>query len=402
VHFAKCQKGAVQTLDAFYQVDPPKRMPNKRRSATVVREPVGTALKARIEGLLTIKSGKGCGCTNLAAQMDQWGIAGCERERETILNALTANRDILTQALRSHQGIIAQAGGLISSLLPDSIMRLGAGILLNEAIADVRNRPKPIRRPLKPTDEKRAARFTFEPSDNWTSTTRHLTFHIWPTKTHDGWKWNLQQLAKRWGLFNGTKVMAVALSHDAETAATVVDYASSIGIAFDHVIGIQNNKTIREVATWVPMLRLLNPSSASHSEVVFSAHAKGVRHSALTSTLETWARIMYEACLDDWPTVENHLQRYLATGAFKRYNNFTTPGNDCWHYSGTFFWWRLRELGNRNWQQADQKFFGTESWLGLHAKHEETGCLFVDGVQNLYDANYMSEIETQWKAHNET
>lgn len=381
------------------------RIRSGKRGGKPNRETVGTALKSRIERLITIKTGTSCKCKDLATQMDGWGIAGCELRRDEIIGHLVANRDILTAALRGHQGIIAHSGGVLLAMLPDSILAIGAGVLLSEAIADVRNQRASQKRhrtvKQKATETKPPARFVFTPNPAWTSQVRHLTFHIWATKTHDGWKWNLRELAKRWSLFNGVKVMAVALSDESETAATIVAYASSLGIAFDHVIGIQNNKKLREVVTWTPMLEFLNPEYAGHNEVVFSCHAKGVRHSALTSTLETWARIMYEACLDDWTTVDDQLIKYLATGAFKRYNNFRTPGNDCWHYSGTFFWWRLRELGQRDWRRIDQKFYGTESWLGLHCKNEETGCLFTDETGNLYDANYMTALEQQWKAQYE-
>lgn len=40
------------------------------------REPVGTALAARISAILSIKAGKGCGCKNFADEMNKWGIAG--------------------------------------------------------------------------------------------------------------------------------------------------------------------------------------------------------------------------------------------------------------------------------------------------------------------------------------
>lgn len=212
----------------------------------------------------------------------------------------------------------------------------------------------------------------------------------------------MQQLAKRWTLFNGVKILGVALSHDAETAATIVEYATSLGIAFDHVIGVQNNTKLREVVTWIPMLEQLRPQDAGDNEVVFSAHAKGVRHEHLTNTLETWARIMYEACLDDWPAVDDQLSKYLATGAFKRYNNFTTAGNDCFHYSGTFFWWRLKAIGQRDWRRIDQQFYGTESWLGLQCKNEETGCLFEDECKDMYQTGYNAQMNEQWKARNET
>ena len=360
------------------------------------REAVGTALKERIEKLITIKTGSGCGCENLASQMDSWGLDGCERRREEIIGHLVSNRLILVAALKS-TGHLGHAAGIAVEFMPEMMLRAGAGWLLDQAMADVRAK-LPQRVSRNRTETKPPARFVFQPNPVWTSQTRHLTYHVWPTKRHDGWRWNLQQLANRWDLFNGVKVLGIAVSDDAESPEVVTEFAASLGMTFEHIVTRPNSTKLREVVTWVPMLQCLNPDSASHSEVVFSAHAKGVRHDVLSDTLESWASIMYSACLDDWQTVEDHLRRSLATGCFKRYNNFKTSGNDCWHYSGTFFWWRLRELAERNWRKVDQQFWGTESWLGLHCKNEETGCLFVDEAKDLYNAAYMkTQIIPQWE-----
>lgn len=120
------------------------------------REPVGTALKSRIEGLFEIKSGKGCGCTNLAAQMDNWGIAGCERERQTIINALMKHRETLNISFAKSSFQMAKAMGFADSFKlgvrllgewienPDCDIShdaeiAGANWLLDQSINDVRN-----------------------------------------------------------------------------------------------------------------------------------------------------------------------------------------------------------------------------------------------------------------------
>lgn len=359
-------------------------------------ERVGTALRTRIEGLQRNNSNQ-CGCTELASKMDDWGIQGCELQRTYIIGELlksfeTTEQSLVTAVLNPAEKTIfpefAEAGHRIFAASEDGktaseeAKNVIANWLLDKAIQDTKERPRDSRPPQ---------RFMYVPNPAWTSETRHLTYHVWATKKHDGWKWNLEQLSRRWDLFNGTKILGIALSRDAYSDDDVAGFAQSLGMKFDHVVAVANNSTLREVVTWIPMLRLLDPARAPHSEVVFSAHAKGVRHNDLSKTLETWTRIMYEACLDNWPKVESQLQQFLATGCFKRYNNFTTPGNDCWHYSGTFFWWRLRELGQRNWDVVDQRFFGTESWLGLHAKNEESGCLFLDEVGDLYNAGYVRD-----------
>ncbi len=216
---------------------------------------------------------------------------------------------------------------------------------------------------------------------------RHLTYHLWPTKEHDCWKWNLQQLAQRWPLFNGTRIIAIVTDGKTVSADEVIEFAASLGLTFDHVLQMKNHM-LREVVTWIPMLELLKPETATEDEVVFSAHGKGVRHHQTGDRITDWADLMYRSCLDDWPTVEDHLKRFVATGSFKRYNAFDSPGNNRWHYSGTFFWWKLAEIGRRNWRKVDQKYYGTESWIGHQCTREETGCLFMDDVGDPYDIDY--------------
>lgn len=247
----------------------------------------------------------------------------------------------------------------------------------------------------------------FVPNPEWSNGVRHLTYHIWPTKDHDCWKWNLQQIANRWSLFNGKKILAIVTDAKTVSAEAVIEYVNEIGLRFDHVLQMLNSKELREVLTWLPMLELLSPETAGENEVVFSAHAKGTRHRETGTHVQDWSDLMYRSCLDNWPEVDRQLKVFVATGSFKRYNGFATNSaglaNSAWHYSGTFFWWRLAEIGRRNWRVVDRRFFGTESWLGYQCRREEAGCLFLDDAHDLYDRNYWNDcVWPQWlKTHSD-
>jgi len=257
--------------------------------------------------------------------------------------------------------------------------------------------PQHVRLSVTPTGNSDTSEQSWDWQGAWKSEIRHLTFHLFATHRHDGWKWNLEQLAKRWKLFNGTTIVAIAIDNKTHSADYVRDYLQSIELNFDHILVLPNDPIRREVATWLPMLRLLNPETAGENEVVFACHAKGVRHDDMSETLTRWTQCMYESCLDFWPLVEAQLSSKIATGSFKRYGTFNTPGNNRWHYSGTFFWWRLSELGKRNWQKVDQQFFGTESWLGHQCVPEETGVLFCDFTDDLYYLDYWErEVCPNW------
>jgi len=216
------------------------------------------------------------------------------------------------------------------------------------------------------------------------SSIRHLTYFVYP-KTEDSWKWNLQELAKRWELFNGKRVLGIAHDKYSAEPQAVIDYAASLGMTFDHVLTAANDAKLREVVLFVPMLKLLHPESAGANEVVFSGHAKGQKYDDSSYTRD-WADVMYRVNLDHWDSVEDALSTSLFAGSFREYGLFRR-GFD-WIYSGTFYWWRLAEIGKRQWSNVDQWFGGTESWPGKLCDPRESACLFMNNSSRLYDKGY--------------
>ncbi len=66
----------------------------------------------------------------------------------------------------------------------------------------------------------------------------NLIMHMLPVAANDNWKWNLQQIATRQNLFNGKRVLAIAVEESSKThnkilttvsPDEVVQYSSSIG-----------------------------------------------------------------------------------------------------------------------------------------------------------------------------
>ena len=113
-----------------------------RNDEPLLQEKVGSALKSRIEGLLKIKAGQGCGCTTLAAQMDAWGIAGCESQRSYIIERLMSNRGMLADALAGAGAAHTVIGWALNTRMAEPVLRAGAEWLLNAAIDEVKKQPK--------------------------------------------------------------------------------------------------------------------------------------------------------------------------------------------------------------------------------------------------------------------
>lgn len=360
IHFQKCKTGAVEHIDSLYLRPVADQVPQKRRLPR-------TRYGNRLAEIIARKTGEHVDC------------AGCDNEIGR-LNGMTAD-EILQQKDSIADGILIRGASKARTWWQRVACRYAPEILkakIHEWIIEAINAPGII------VDEK------------WSMSRRHLTFHIYPTSHHDSWQWNLQQLAIRWEVFNGKKAMAIAVDQKTVKPSAVVDYAKSIGVEFDYVIQKTNSRNLREVITWYPMLEAIGVEAMNADDAVFSCHAKGVRHQSRESQIVGWASLMYQTCLDYMPLVDKLMQSHASVGSFRRYGDPATPINGRWDYAGTFFWWKPHELCRRKWRKIEHRFYGTESWLGLHLGKDEAAGLFLDNCDNLYEADYW--VKTVWPA----
>ena len=120
------------------------------------KERVGDFLTARIEGLLGVRSGKGCNCKDLAEKMNGWGVSGCEKpnNRKEIIETLLKNRDILKVSLAKSAFAFGREEGVVESIgmawklagdwwngkdVSEEAFLAGANWLMDRAIEDTRN-----------------------------------------------------------------------------------------------------------------------------------------------------------------------------------------------------------------------------------------------------------------------
>lgn len=241
--------------------------------------------------------------------------------------------------------------------------------------------------------------------DNYNrSVIRHLAYHIAPFSGNGTWQRNIQQLRKRMDLFNGRRVVAIVTGPQLDSPDLV---KQELGGDVAEYIVMPNRPTLREVITFLPLLERVQ--SIEPNEVTFYAHAKGVTRPVNEGvTVHPWTDLMYETCLDYWPLVEDILRDYAAAGSFKKVGNGFSGSRSSWHYSGTFFWIRNSILFQKQaWREVDQQWWGNESWLGLHLRPEEAGCIFHQGVVptlDLYSMDYLKQVQKEyevWKEHHE-
>ena len=87
----------------------------------------GTELGLLIPDWLA-KESKGCKCSDRAAQMDAWGVAGCIENREKIIGWLVAQKHILPAVFQ---------------LLPTAALRAGAAVMVDCAIHNAKIKTEP-------------------------------------------------------------------------------------------------------------------------------------------------------------------------------------------------------------------------------------------------------------------
>lgn len=351
----------------------------------------GTALKHILESIgVTPKDG--CPCEDLARNMDKWGVLGCVQRKTRIATSLRAHQVKWSWSEKWMAGLAAITTGLAFKVAryPTNPF-LG---LVEEAIEQSPRHTVPFPR----TDRRRRGvpdpNATPTPVPAEFSNVRNLIYHIWASKSNDHWRWNVRELLKRIDLFNGVRTIGIAIDGNTVTAAEV--QAAFAGVRIDHWIVRPNNPKAGEGATFLEMMATL-PRDQS---VTCYAHAKGVKYAPENTTPLKWADLLYRSVMDDWPRVAESLLQFPMAGSFKRYGHFRLPRNHCWHYSGTFFWFRNGETFIRPaWSHLQASFYGcVEAWPANVYKATEVACLLGDNAGNLYDLNELAKHDAEMTA----
>lgn len=398
--FQICNRVGCNVADRVIASRPGSITAKKRRRTVITRprELVGTALKNRIEGIVKVKSGKGCGCQTLANEMDSWGISGCEKYRETIVAALVANRDMLVESLNASGGWTNQITAIATKLIPDSILSAGAGWLLDRAIEDVRRDLKPSDAPARFISSlKREQARLYElnqqqpppaPDPFIGEPVLHFGAHLWPVRGN--WQWHVDLWNQMPRLINGQCFVGIATdgsTNDFETVKAALR-PQFICKRFPNTKEGENN-TFRWLQEVVPR---------GPDDVLIYCHGKGVRaHTAESKAVRLWTDAMYQTI------VFNHdmIRQKMAAG-YKNCHSFRTFGKrplspvNLWHPSGTFFAVRAKYLdcATKRCRPVKERYGGVEAWCGDHFTAAESWCEFYDNSMftTLYDQKASVEI----------
>lgn len=208
---------------------------------------------------------------------------------------------------------------------------------------------------------------------------RHLLFHVYPLRGSDSiWRGHARDITQRLHLFNGRKILAIA--YDRNTAdVTAVRFAFQ---RFDEYIEVPNVPHLREVATFEPLFsRVADLTGPEH--VTLYAHGKGVtfqRHGH--PTIPAWNASLYETMIDYWPVAQSVLQKFPVAGSYKKIGRGWPDheSKSTWHYSGSWFWFRNRDLFRKDWRRIDKFWSGVEPYPSLHFPVDRAGCVFFEAL----------------------
>ena len=214
---------------------------------------------------------------------------------------------------------------------------------------------------------------------------KHLLYHVTPI---GNFRWNLDQLRKRWGVFTGKKFIAVAQGK----GLLHIRYVKELLPPDCEVFAVENNTDIRETASFPVLLKKLH-EVANLSGITFYGHTKGVSHGETDSTIKLWTSALYYFNLDRMDLVERVLREYKVAGALVRYGEFAGfPRESRWHYAGTFFWFKNLELFSRNWKKILPTRYGVEGYLSTLFSEDEAGIIFGNKIGDPYNYDVLQRL----------
>lgn len=224
---------------------------------------------------------------------------------------------------------------------------------------------------------------------------KNLLFHCYlnslecPTESTT---FNLRCLEKFLSVFDGKKVLNVALDNTNSVNKHNVLSRFPAFQVFDEILFTQNDSTSRESSSLVSLLE-----SVQHLEnsITFYGHSKGSTH-PLDSCLRNWILSMYFFNLEETylEEVEKKLSGdFITSGILKKDCKWDSPDiSGEWHYSGAFFWFSSR-LFDLDWKSFSKGRMSLESYLGQRVPTEKAHSTFVSRPYNFHIDNELWATE---------
>ena len=193
---------------------------------------------------------------------------------------------------------------------------------------------------------------------------RNLIYHVCPLTSNELWRVNCAQLRRRLEVFNGRRIIAIALGPGLHPPAIAEQELPDC-----EYLHLANDRQLREVATFLPLLDAI--ASPAADQVSFYAHTKGNSTACSVEGATLWRNAMYHHLLDRW----EECQAELAAGAPAVGTTRVSWGrgrppypsglrHGTWCFAGTFWWFRHdRVFTHPRWRDVPKDRYGAEAWL---------------------------------------
>ncbi len=237
--------------------------------------------------------------------------------------------------------------------------------------------------------------------------TRHLLYFIYPRAGSGVWQDNVRELVKRIDLFNGKRIIAIATGQEQFRPGVLrrtVDSPDKVKAMFPagcEFLEFPNNHNLGECVAWEALWAKVLPGEPG--DVTFYAHAKGGKwgkNHPYSKWIKLWRDVMYETCLDDWPTVQEQLKQHPVVGTFKKlghcFVDMLLP-QSSWHFSGSFYFVRNADWYARKCYRSLDNYMTSEAMPGIEFKPSEGGALLYSGLPHSLDL-YQAKFPT-WEMH---
>lgn len=244
---------------------------------------------------------------------------------------------------------------------------------------------------------------------------RHLIYHVLPV-SNGVWQKGVDQLKKRWSLFNGRKIISVMSGspvmeqvdgNEGILAPPKLIPLDPIKMVKDYlpkgceVVESINDSTKWELSSWSVLWdSVLN--SIDPTDAVLYAHAKGVTRRA-NSPCHPWAELMYTLALDYWDLIQEKLTKYPIVGSLIKWGRFFRPPltASAWHYHGNFFWARAGDIKQRlSAVPIPNDRWASEAWAGIAYRPHEAGEIFGPSNRSvfLYNPSQLRQVLIEYAA----
>lgn len=201
----------------------------------------------------------------------------------------------------------------------------------------------------------------------------NLIYNLCLSKFNPITSFNIRHLLTYLPKFNGKKVININYDNLSQAEGFVNKAFNDFS---DIDFFFTDNASTSGKHELVPFINKLMPAveSTDDNEYTFYGHTKGISHygSQHETQVLYWANIMYYKNLSNFDLIENILQKYCCCGTLKINQPLSVLSFVKWHYSGSFFWLKNKEIFSRDYRSHYSKNkYGIEGYPAWHFGTEQ-------------------------------